>query len=543
MAATDPSLQFFSQQNIVAPKADDYYGLIKEIDAYRSRFDSNTVNFDVILSSKGLDRIIAQNYAVSETAQESRCNTFFRMIGLPVVSEDNQIYSPGFDPELNRNKDRIGKKLDIARAVWDKLGKGFAQRELYPQDTLKIFKQQNSAASALAISSIFPRPFEDQLKPGIDPHSIDAQNYVVPDRLSVISDFSSDSSFFQSLGDVDFSSTHLLKPFMVDPRVDLTVNPAHNLICAPFLLDKSKTQISSNNYLKRPYIEKVIRQRFDPTNPINKPSDTNTADGLVQDLLSYVKNKTDITDPTLLDQVFNPLKQLHRSEIVMFGKFIQIIEALLSSMRKAYRDIERTRYYMNWKPIPNVRGPEFGCTLNDIVLTDTANKQPERDIIDQRVQKLLNTTEFDIGLANTDVGNFTFSNIDDIINDASKANAQLQDKQITQLTRRRDENGNSAINALREIEIITGEFSGLGLLDIFAVQAALWIMDPKALLGLLDFDVIARMQTIPNLTIDTTGDISPTDAMIELEKKISEVYVLMGAFYKNIVLFDAKNRR
>ena len=47
--------------------------------------------------------------------------------------------------------------------------------------------------------------------------------------------------------------------------------------------------------------------------------------------------------------------------------------------------------------------------------------------------------------------------------------------------------------ALREIEIITGEISGLGLIDILAIYTALWSIDIKTLIGFLDNSSYERL--------------------------------------------------
>jgi hypothetical protein len=532
---TTPQRQYRNPQDVVSPDIDVYYNnVVKDIDAFRSRFNASTSNIQHFIALQDLDSVFSSNSNDSTSPQESRCNAFFRMIGFPVIdSEGTRSFSPGFDPDTNRNADKIQKKLDIANSALLKFTSILDERELYPKGSTTIFQTQGDNATALAISSIFPRPFDKQLKVGLTPLDIDVQVFDVPDRANVQSDFSTVVGY-------PTTSTHILKPFMVDPRIDISITPSNSRICVPFLEDKSKTQLSRGNYLKRPYIERVMRVRFNNTNVIAPPVGKEEINQFINDILSFVKTNSDITTPTLVEFTNNALSSLHKSEIMVFTKFVNILEALVSELVKSIIETGKIRANINWKPIPNVNGPEFGCTTNDVNGTDPNNKKIESNINELENIKFLTETEFDIGLNAPDLGNFSFSNIDDIIFGSLKNVSQFYDKQLTTLNRRRDETASAANDCLRKIEIITGEFSGLGLLDIIAIQAALWVIDPNALLGLIDDDAVARMQKINSLKTDTSGRMSPLNALTEFETKLSEIYVLINAFYTDIFNYGGK---
>lgn len=60
---------------------------------------------------------------------------------------------------------------------------------------------------------------------------------------------------------------------------------------------------------------------------------------------------------------------------------------------------------------------------------------------------------------------------------------------------------------LRMIEIITGEISGLGLVDILAIYTALWSIKIEDLLDLLDEDSFNRLNTFnPGLRTKDVND-------------------------------------
>ena len=315
-----------------------------------------------------------------------------------------------------------------------------------------------------------------------------------------------------------------------------------NRICAPFLIDKSQTQLTPGNYLTRPYIERVIQTRFDNTNVTASTNGIN--DFINTQIFNFIKDNVKITDPTLVNAVVDPLRSLHTDEVTIFAKFINVIDALITTLAKAYIEIDCVRGDINWKPIPNIGGPEFGSILNDVNGNDTTNnKQIEIDINIAQLHKFIEETNFAIGINSPDLANFTFSNMDDMIFDVKNDNnSGFLDNQLNNLINRRTEKGNKANDLLKQIEIITGEFSGLGLLDVMAIQATLWIMDSNALLGLIDDVALSRMQTNRNLKTDISGRMNPFDALNEFSKKISEVYVIMQGFYQNMINFDGKNK-
>lgn len=550
MPPSTPQDAFFSNQDIVSPDINlCYTRIIKDIDAYRSKFNGMTINLGQTISLKDLDALIANNDMNSTSVQESRCHTFYRMIGFPVVSGDGaRLYSPGFDPDLNRDPDRISENLDIASSSIKQFKKAFDERELHAKNSINVFQNKDATASAMAIASIYSRPFDKQFKEGLTPLEFDSQTFNVPDRNFVVADFSEDLDILSTRnGYFSTRSTHILKPFIVDPRVELTVTPAANRICAPFLTDKSKTQLSRGNYLKRPYIERVMRVRFNNTNVLKAPDNQEAVNQFVNDLVSFIQDNSEISNPTLVEITADSLKSLYKSELIVFSKFIKILEAFVLELAKSFIEIERIRKDINWKPIPNSGGPEFGSELNAVNPADNLNnKSIEVNIMNLQMHKFLEETDFDLGLNEPDLGNFSFSNVDDIVFGSLKNVSQFYDKQLSTLNRRRDEIGTRANELLRNIEIITGEFSGLGLLDVIAIQAALWIISPEALVALIDDAAITRMQSDAKLKSELTlpgAKLEPLAALTEFEKKVSEIYVLIGAFYQDVFTFGGKNRK
>ena len=92
-------LSFYNDQDIFNSDFDYLYEtFISSIDRIRSHYNG-------LANSKELN---------TPQYQESRCSAFFRRIGFPVVADGNNFHSPGFDPNLNTEKDARDnyKKID-----------------------------------------------------------------------------------------------------------------------------------------------------------------------------------------------------------------------------------------------------------------------------------------------------------------------------------------------------------------------------------------------------------------------------------------------
>lgn len=160
---------FLNHNDIIKPDIRTYYSKLAGIDTFRSTFSAITSNIQQSISLDRLDRVFKDNDGSSRDKQESRCNAFYRMLGLPVVNGDGtNLYSPGFDPDRNRSKTEIDFNLGVANSLLNKLGKALDAREMYSIDSTNIFKNRDDNSTIMAMSIMYPRPFERQIKEGAD---------------------------------------------------------------------------------------------------------------------------------------------------------------------------------------------------------------------------------------------------------------------------------------------------------------------------------------------------------------------------------------
>ena len=106
-------------------------------------------------------------------------------------------------------------------------------------------------------------------------------------------------------------------------------------------------------------------------------------------------------------------------------------------------------------------------------------------------------------------------------------NAEVIDK----LTKKRDHIMSEAGAALRTVEIIMGEFSGLGLCDIVAILASLYVMPKDLILGFLDKDAFNRACATLGIKANKP-DLQ--DTLKSYTDTVKEFYNLMDKLYQDV---------
>lgn len=492
-----------------------YTQFIQAIDKVRSC--NNTINIRdssvaLALSSESIKTTADVRSALSKLCdlntfpQESRCHAFLRIIGFP-VSDGTKIYNPGLD---------IVDNLDGSRTVNDafKLGiiknpiEGFRDlsvtREIYTSNVSSIFSAPNSIdAGALSLSS--GRNIRQFVSPLINPEydDVDAANQQykmdftssvggIPKFLTEYQDIAGNTP--QKLGGFKFG--HIVKPFLVDPVIDLTINEGIKLISIPFVPDKVNLKVKEGNggYVSRPMLEQVIRDRLSITNP------NETAGTADKSVLDYIKSVPDITDVSIINKAKDVFKL---NEQTQFVKFLNIIRAMVKTLVAAQNDIKQAQELYYYVPVPSTTGPEDGLTVQGIFLSSQISSDfvtaADADIINATIRQVI--SQADAAAANAqgipDVSGSALPNALGLPNvGGSTSPDALGDNNadnLSALTTKRTAALTKANTALRTVEIIMGEFSGLGLCDIVAVLGGLYLMPVNSLLGFLDDDALVRM--------------------------------------------------
>lgn len=523
-------VEFYDNQTVELDLDTLYRSFIDEIDAIRSRFATPDQIGLTQLDAEKIQSAVSSGRANSNnTPQESRCNAFYRLLGLPIFSE-NGLYNPGHHPDLNTNKDLLDKRLSIANSLLSNqaLQLKLSQREAFPKTMLGVFAKQDNNASLLAYSVKFLRPITNLIE-NDNPLAVEEQSYPFKQRL----DGAQHTENYTTPGGSIF---HILKPFMPDPRIDFIVYPSWLRVAVPFLPD-DRRKASNGVFYKAPFIEKVCRVRLAIR---NQDSELPDLEKVAQD----IKDNKSFTDQEMLNMV-NGISRFYRSESYILDNLIKVFRILVDALFDAVQAIDTVESKIHWVPIPNANGMEAGVTSSTFIPNDPNGMKIDKEL--DRLTKLKAVNDNEIDLLKTDLGVATdgavsssaFSALDNIAFGSILSNVPTKfDNQITQLTNLHDQLGTKASKALRDIGIIMGDTTGLGLLDMYAIYAALWTVDKTTLVGMLDDDAFARLQEIPELQsteVVARGEGStqqPITTGTKFQTKVLEMYNIIDNLLK-----------
>lgn len=479
---------------------------------------------------------------------ESRASAFYRMLGFPVVGANNDFYNPGFDPfgaKSSIDHQKVNSSISSALQVLMNL------RETTPEELRQVFLKQDLSASVYALLLRYPLPF-NVLAEDKGPLDVDTQFFTVSDRNSEALSFAGSN---EQLSDQILSiysrfagGRHIIRPFIVDPRIENTVTPDTNKICVPFLKDKKATKIDADTFIMRPGLELILRERLS-----NQPVDKN----FLEDVKKLIANQTSASvDLSTIDRqsLQNDLEALSDDNKIsgdtqdIFTNFssiqatsvttlIKTIKAVIKELSRAMMVIDHAKAKINWVPVPSTDGPGTGPVGASLGRSGISNAVSEIDskITDLRIKKLNSERQL---IARKDLGDFAspFSG------NSSNEDSKLYNDQLQELVQKRDRISNEALKAMGIIETVTGEIAGLGLIDILCIYTALWAIDMEVLINFLDEDSFQRMYNfnpafrgIKEVSdrFSTGPQVSITDAISKFENKLTNLLTFSDKLLKN----------
>jgi hypothetical protein len=425
---------------------------------------------------------------------ESRAHAFYRLLGLPVVG-GSSFYNPGFDPNPKNQTNRNSVNSKVTQEDRTIMGKREEHFKLFNQ----LFAGQGYDTTLFCLCSLIPPPFnllESNETPSANTARdslLQALNTALPNLAESFS--AGQAAFAQKLGYPLNSTRHILKPFTIDPAISHTVMPSDNQICVPFLRDLQATKISASLdvYLPRPGLEFIIRARLKDGSPDKtflanletvltqvKDGSIDDADVLdaqnLRDVLLAFAGSANISDVNI-DEIFTGFSVTQSVIVKQLIKQLKRVVELLHDSVNGIRKVERE---ISFLPIPAASGGiEKGGKNRDAVRTSL-----EGQLVGLKIRKLNADRDAEIDQS---LGSFATSQYINM----EKIN-QFQEE-IENLTQRKNQLVAEGLKHMKTIELITGEASGLGLVDILAIYTALWTIKMEDLLGLLDQESFERL--------------------------------------------------
>lgn len=459
---------------------------------------------------------------------ESRLHAFYRLLGLPVVAGTNY-YNSGFNsiPSSSTSRDNINS------AISDTDITAMSLREQHPRLFSQMFTGQGFDSTLWSLLQQIVKPFnmlDSKTNPTVVPGrdlvvSVLSSFYSAIGNTGLVSSISDGQTAFSSRMSYSMTSArHILTPFSVNPSIDLTVMPVANKVCVPFLPDLQSTKVSASPdvFLPRPGLEFIIRSRLKDNNPdaqfmsdiqsvlqTGDASSTSTVTNinLLRSTVEALAQNNDINNADLND-IFGSFSS---SQAVVVENLIKTMKGVIQLLVDAIAQIDKTSAIITFLPVPNSNGIESGGK----VMNASPTTKIEKDIVTLTI-KQLNANQ-SIALDNS-LGTFATSGYTDL----EKTNAYAE--QIDSLNRQKTSSSNAGLKALKTIEIVTGEASGLGLIDVLAIYTALWSIKIEDLLGFLDNDAFDRLNTNnPDLQAKSISRSSITAAQSALQDKITSL--------------------
>ncbi len=427
---------------------------------------------------------------------ESRVNAFLRTLGFPIMDPSGFFYNSGFDP-YPKGTTQIFIRSNILLSPLQNI---LMLREAAVEERRLVFANQDFTATSYALALRYTKPFMI-MKIGLRPLDVDNQIFTVADRLAAL-DFHFDETGRQVFTFV--SGSHILKPFIVDPKINDTITPPEHNIAVPFLRTMADASLSQDKPLKRPAIEFICRLRLKDTILDSeflteaqrvlsgKSSDQEQTATIIRDTVKALADDNNINDTSILQTI----QGFTTTQTAMLTTLVKTIKTVAEKLDDLVREFNQIESDLGLLPVPSIEGPEqLGTgknsahvrTFSDNKKLSELNTKIARLKIEQHIQLSQNRiTAQTIGDGTTDISSlFAMPVIASVQKDYNTEIQKLENDRDTHSTR--------ILELSADIERITGEVSGLGLIDVLAIYTALWAIDIKTLIGFLDDAAFKRL--------------------------------------------------
>lgn len=552
-----------------------YQNLVTEIQSIRSNVAIEDIIsqklFDNVKDNESLKTIYTKLAKITSNPdlQESRCHAFYRLLGLPIFSDiTNDICSPGYykndQTSVNgvTNIFGIEQTLSSIIASQNKDGKFYQLSQQRETDFIKkykkIFKAQGMAASINALSLYYIRIISSSFESDVDDYNdydilhqtykvllINSLNKSLMEYTDQFGNLTTDigvpiTSGYKNI--VSINRVHIIKPFIVDPRIDIT--SGNKRVAAPFLYDKEQTKYMDGVYLNRPIIEQIFFDRF-----LNKDQNQQ---GIIQTRLDFLINNYQAFAANGIQ--FNTLNNIDPYLLEQYDKYIMVLSSMIDRLCENLDIIQKVQKKYHWIPYVNVNGPEGGCTTLQPFLNDlnNLNSIDDNQLLFFQAQSTANSQVTNENPP--DLGRISFSGF---LSSLNSDNSSSDNKHIVgnnsqtsyeRIVSQRNSLCAYANTAIQRIEMIMGEFSGLGLIDIIIVIASLYTLKSEHLIRLVDpyaynrfiklvknkFPTSLNNLSISNIPIELVYDTSLNkQALIQLNNNIKAFYLIAKQLFNN----------
>lgn len=510
---------------------------------------TSTAKFDVISFAKNIlrevDKIRASQPQFDDVTNtnynqpaESRLNAFFRLIGLPMFvtlkSKNDNADSFGLSGDIHLTPG-YGRGFSTKLSNYD-IEDSSGMEMLSKRESLllgeegEIGSERKNAAMTLAIT--YPLDLEANIPDG---ESMEPKMIVTADG---------DREAFKRL-------TPLICCYIKGG-----ITPISNELARPFLPDIKQQMPDEETVLPKPFIESVIRTRLISMGNASAIQKNNE-----DEFFSSIE--TMVGGPEEFDKAFEKNEELFQKtgllERYVINKLMASLEQLAAKWVSLKRQRDSLRNKVSFKvSVETTSGKSSPLAKNVSVTADSI--QAENSSYGQNIKKmradearemvilsLLSTDDINTNDINSKIKNTKNVSSTALITpfitlvsgdlDQIKKNITNYNNEIKVLAKK--------VEDLRlELEMMTGEFTGLSVPDVVIVITALYLLKKDDLVALLDKETIENMKKdkvleafVANKTFDTAA---AEQAVGNLKDIVVDLY---AALNKTIELRENKDQR
>jgi len=512
--------------------------------------------FDVIAFAKNIldevDRVRAFKDDVDEDTKEGfglptepRINAFFRLIGLPmfvtIKEKDDKIPSGlkegdiHITPGYSRSVSRMLSDYDIDNAA----------------DVKKDLLNRQEALKRIEIGMGSKE---------MNANMTSAMTYLLPMAANIPDDEKKMSS---KVGEGDSTRTVFkkLKPLMTTYMAG-GIRPIRNELARPFLRDAKEQLVDSETSLPKPFIETVIRTRLVSCAGGGSAQQQQNQ----QDFLSSLK---EFVGEEQFSEIYKTNPDLFSDGDLLESFIVSRLVNSLSQLAKQWVEIQnvqqrinqQTKFQIVIKTTSSKRSP-FGKRTSvtaDTTLTENSdigkrlNDLRRRQVKQEALLSLLPTEDMMTNDKNQKVKNTRnvahTALVTPFATLVSSSLIQIKEE-ITSIESDLTKKGQEIEKLRLQIEMMTGEFTGLSVPDVVVVMAALFMVSKQDLIMLLDATSIAEMRKDPllnsaldSLHIDTPDTADAVAAVWNLEKLVDQLYTFLNSEIAKIKNRPSRNRK
>ena len=440
--------------------------------------------------------------------KESYAHTFYRILGLPVISADkSRFYNPGF------YGNEIGQiEIDRRNAIDQAQDQALANIE-----TKREFVCYGYGLNFESASSKYQYRF-DLLK---QPMSVD-----------VLDDNKGPFELDQQIDPVDKRAVYkpaqkILRPFKCMPNLTNSITPITNIICAPFV-NESNSKIR-NVTITKPYLEFVARIR------LSKDITTNTTENKLSQALSKKIESLDLE--TVLSSFVTTAKDFSLLELYVVE---QLIISLIDICNKLNKEKKKAQDLIA-KMEARLEGEDISFTTEGVVFDTLEKWIAEREEKIAAKELLLSQIPgFNlpgIGISNNPI-KCPLTNVFIELIQPDLINLKKELDELNNEKKKRVKLFNS-INS--ELFYIIGEVNGFGAIDALAMMLAFWLISTKELVSMLDNESFTRLYKEPSLRSDIVEErdsvqaplISISDVMESYDKNVALILKLSNSIVES----------